>query len=144
MQRKIKIYLDDLRTPIEDGWYVVRDYRQFINALRLYGLENITLISLDHDLGPEAIDEYFKNVRNNFTLNYENIINEKTGYDCAKFLVDMSVQKNVPIPPVQVHSANPIGCANIIGYINNYLKNCKKPQTCTRVQVPFKIENNQK
>lgn len=137
-KKDIKLYLDDIRTPLEDDWLVVRSYNEFVNAIRLHGLENIKLISLDHDLGPQAMDEYFKNVRHNYTLNYDNIVNEKTGLDCAKFLVNQSMNYNIPIPFVQVHSANPVGSANIMGYINNYLKNCRLPQTCQRIIVPHK------
>jgi len=48
-------------------------------------LKNV-IISLDHDLGDTAMKEYFNNVSPNYTLDYNNI-EEKTGYDAAKFLV---------------------------------------------------------
>jgi hypothetical protein len=136
-----KLYLDDVRVPIDKTWVVVKNYNEFIAKIRLIGLENIQLISLDHDLGRQAMQEYFNNVQNNYTLNYDNIINEKTGYDCAKFLVRHSMEKEIPLPKIQVHSANPIGSANIIGYINNYLKNCDLPQNCDRIIVPHTIHN---
>jgi hypothetical protein len=41
-------------------------------------LQNIDLISLDHDLGPSAMKEYFQNVHPNYQLDYNNIT-EKTG-----------------------------------------------------------------
>jgi hypothetical protein len=28
----------------------------------------------------------------------------------------------------------------MMGYINNYLKNCKLPQSCVRNEIPHKIE----
>jgi hypothetical protein len=43
--------------------------------------------------------------------------------------------KKIPLPQIYVHSANPIGSANIMGYINNYLMSCKLPQTCIRIRV---------
>ena len=43
---KIRIYLDDVRTPVEDGWTVVRNYEQFVSTVMYNGLENIELISL--------------------------------------------------------------------------------------------------
>jgi hypothetical protein len=73
--------------------------------------------------------EYYTNVKNNSTLDYSNIY-EKTGYDAAKFLVSESMTHNIPLPQIYVHSANPIGAHNIMGYINNYLKNSKQPTTC--------------
>jgi hypothetical protein len=41
----------------------------------------------------------------------------------------------IPLPTIYVHSANPIGAANIIGYVNNYLKNCKLPEVCVKVNI---------
>lgn len=139
METKIKLYLDDLRTPTDESWMVVRNYKQFVSIINLYGLENFSIISLDHDLGEEAISEYFNNVKPNYKLNYDNIVNEKTGLDCAKFLVRISFNKKIQLPKIQVHSANPIGSANIIGYINNYLKNENLPQTCVRAKVPHTV-----
>lgn len=137
----VKIYLDDVRVPLDDSWIVVKNFDEFVAKINLIGLENIELISLDHDLGRQAMQEYFNSVQHNYTLNYDNIVNEKTGYDCAKFLVRYSMDKKIPLPRIQVHSANPIGSANITGYINNYLKNCNLPQNCNRAEVSFKVGN---
>jgi len=138
---KTKIYLDDVRTPENEGWTVVRDYEEFVGTVTLIGLENIELISLDHDLGNSAMSEYYSNVKPNFTLDYSNIT-EKTGYDACKFLVEHSMNTEVPLPNVVVHSANPIGAANMMGYINNYFKNCKQKQNCIRVDIPHTIEKS--
>jgi hypothetical protein len=48
--------------------------------------------------------------------------------------------KSIPLPQIYVHSANPIGSANIMGYINNYFMNCRMPQTCIRVKISHKIK----
>jgi len=152
------IYLDDVRTPktgpVEGvEWTVVRNYQEFIEAVKSIGLENIHIISLDHDLGDSAMSEYFNNVSPNYKLDYNNI-KEKTGYDCAKWLVnyfyetnpsrleqDRFIRRSVPVefPMVYVHSANPIGSANIIGYINNFFMNEGQPQTCVRVQIDHTV-----
>ena len=131
-----KIYLDDIRTPTDNDWVVCRDYNEFVDSVTNIGLENIEIISLDHDLGDTAIKEYFKNVSTNYILDYNNIT-EKTGYDCAKWLVDQSMDNSIVLPLILTHSANPIGSANIMGYINNYLKNSRLPQTCVRTRIPF-------
>ena len=133
-KEKIHLYLDDLRKPTDNSWQVVTNYNQFISHIRLNGLENYEVISLDHDLGEEAMNEFYNNALPNYKLNYDNI-NEKTGYDCAKWLVAESMTKNIPLPQIYVHSANPIGSANIMGYVNNYLMSCKLPQTCIRIRV---------
>jgi hypothetical protein len=136
---KKRIYLDDVRTPIGDDWIIVRNHEQFVSCVRLYGLENIEVISLDHDLGDTAMIEYYNNVKDNYTIDYNNIL-EKTGYDCCKFLVSLSMEKNIPLPQIFVHSANPVGAHNMMGYINNYLKNCRQPMTCKYQPFPHTIE----
>lgn len=138
---KISIYLDDVRTPTTGDWTVVRDYDSFVSTIMYHGLENIEVISLDHDLGDQAMVEYYTNVKNNYQLDYNNI-QEKTGYDCCKYLVNKSMETKIPLPQIYVHSANPIGSANMMGYINNYFMNCGTPQTCVRVSIPHKIEEN--
>lgn len=82
-----KIYLDDVRTPLDSDWIVVRDYDEFVSKITEIGLENIELISLDHDLGDSAMIEWHNNVVNNYTIDYNNIT-EKTGMDCTKWLVE--------------------------------------------------------
>lgn len=135
-----KLYLDDQRTPISKEWSVVRNFDEFTEFIRKYGLKNIEIISLDHDLGDTAIDEYYRNTKDNYTIDYDNI-QERTGYDCAKWLVDYCLINDEidNIPKIRVHSANPIGAANIMGYINNFYKNFKIKDLCIQWRVPFKI-----
>jgi hypothetical protein len=146
-REKMRLYLDDVRTPKDpnnewiDGvpqWEVVRSYDEFVAHIRKNGLDAYEVISLDHDLGDSAMNEYYNNVHPNYTLDYNNIV-EKTGYDCAKWLVAESMTKTIPLPQIYVHSANPIGSANIMGYVNNYLMNCRLPQTCIRVNIEHTI-----
>ncbi len=74
---KYNIYLDDIRTPIPNTtthdvpeWIVVRSYDEFVAKITELGLENIGLISLDHDLGDSAMREWHTNVYHNYTLDY--------------------------------------------------------------------------
>lgn len=131
---KIWLYLDDVRIPTEGNWQVVRSYDEFVTHIRTNGLENYEVISLDHDLGEGAMVEYYTNVKPNYELNYERIP-EKTGMDCARWLVAEVMNKQIQLPTIYVHSANPIGAANIMGYINNYFRNHKLPETCTKVNI---------
>jgi len=138
---KKRLYLDDVRTPVAEDWLIARNYDEFVAHIKLNGLGNFEVISLDHDLGESAMVEYYTNVKNNYELNYDNIL-EKTGMDCCKFLVAESMNKNIPLPQIYVHSANPIGSANMMGYINNYFKNCKSPQSCIRVEIKHTIHES--
>jgi hypothetical protein len=143
---KKRIYLDDVRTPISpnnewvegvEEWTVVRSYDEFVKTVTEIGLENIEVISLDHDLGDSAMKEWHKNVYHNYTLNYDNIT-EKTGYDCAKWLVEQWMDGK-PVVDVYTHSANAIGSANIMGYINNYRHVNRLFQNCVRVQIEHTV-----
>jgi hypothetical protein len=141
---KHQIYLDDVRTPMDrDKWIVVRTYDQFVEVVNRIGLENIQTVSLDHDLGPQAMNEWREGVRQNYTIDYGNIGDEKTGYDAAKWLVEQWLDGK-PIVQVFTHSANAVGAANIMGYINNYLHlnrfNALIDGRCEYREVPFKIE----
>jgi hypothetical protein len=80
IERK-RLYLDDVRTPIGDDWIIVRNYDEFVSTIKFHGLENFDVISLDHDLGEQSMVEYYTNVKNNYKLDYNNIVDEKTGYD---------------------------------------------------------------
>jgi len=135
---KYRIYLDDIRTPHDPAWVVVRNYDEFVAKITEIGLENIDLISLDHDLGDSAMQEWHINVANNFTLDYNNIT-EKTGMDCTKWLVEQWMNGK-QVVRVMVHSANAIGSANMMGYINNYKHINRLPQDCLRWVIPHTIE----
>lgn len=153
MTQKYNIYLDDVRTPKADEWIVVRSYDEFVAKITEIGLNNIEYISLDHDLGDTAMKEYYDNVSPNYKLDYENI-HEKTGLDCAKWLINHYYELNpkrvkmtrfdkreIPLffPKIYTHSANPIGSGNIMGYINNFLMNEAQSQDCVRVQIEHTV-----
>jgi hypothetical protein len=132
--KKYKIYLDDVRTPTEDGWTVVRSYSEFVDKINEIGLDNIELISLDHDLDDSAMDEWMDNTYYNYTINYDNI-KEPTGFQCAMRLIEMW-KVGGKLVDVVVHSANAIGSGNIMGVINHYRHVQRLPQNCVRVQIP--------
>jgi hypothetical protein len=138
INNRLRLYLDDIRTPVDDDWILVRNYDEFVAQIKLNGLGNFEVISLDHDLGEGAMVEYYTNVKNNYMLDYNNI-EERTGMDCCRYLVSESMNEKIPLPQIYVHSANPIGSANMMGYINNYLMNCRLSQTCVRVQINHTI-----
>ena len=83
---KIKIYLDDLReAPI--GWVRTKTAKETINILELN--KNIDILSLDHDLGDEKID------------------NCGTGYDVLLWIENKVATTNYKPPRViKTHSAN--------------------------------------
>ena len=110
------LFLDDIRDPIHafgytnfglfvtKQWDIVRDYDQFVDYINKNGLPDF--IAFDHDLGEKNYGIDFWDDHINDT--------EKTGYDCAKFLVDYCIDNNLKLPEFYVHSMNPIGKKNII------------------------------
>jgi len=79
----MKLYLDDERTPPE-GWTLVR---WPANAISILQSGEVTELSLDHDLGNDAIG---------------------TGYDVLTWLEgQVWGQDFVPPGVIKVHSANP-------------------------------------
>jgi len=150
----MKIYLDDIRIPDDKDWILVTNYDEFVNKVLELGLKNIEIISLDHDLGDSAMAEYFRNSKPNGFINYDNIT-EKTGFDCAKWLVNHFLDAfptishptmddlfipdpnaDVYFPQIYTHSANTVGSVNITSFINNFLKSQNKTPTCLRVRIP--------
>lgn len=127
------LFLDDMREPKNVrwldlppvSWVIIRNYDEFKKIILEKGLPNI--VSLDHDLADSHYKEYEwahddKNI-NKGKFNYDNC-KEKTGFDCAKFLVEYCLEKNLDLPIYFVHSMNYIGKENIISIFESY-KKCK-------------------
>lgn len=93
------LYLDDIRTPKQDHWIVVRTP----NAFRQMILDKGHLpeaISLDHDLG-EGLE---------------------SGYDVMHWLIELSLDHGLPLEDVDLgsHSANPVGRKNILSLFESW------------------------
>jgi len=97
-----KLFIDDIRDPVDASFAVVRSYEDAIAFMQANGcpLE----ISFDHDLGEE---------------------DAKTGFDVAKWMIEEDLNADGKFMPggfeYFVHSANPVGAANIRGLLDNYL-----------------------
>ncbi|MCR5496024.1 MAG: hypothetical protein K6F15_10355 [Treponema sp.] len=94
------LWLDDLRNPedyIKDDYDItwVKNYDEFVNLINEQGLPDV--ICFDHDLGEE-----------------------KSGYDCAKFLIEYCQARNLDIPQYDIQSSNIVGKDNIRNLLNNW------------------------
>jgi len=98
-----------------EHWVVVRSYNEFVDTINTLGLP--TFVSFDHDI---ASSHYGDGLHGD-DIPYDSYT-EKTGYDCAKWLVDYCMKKGVKHPPYVVHSMNPVGKRNIISYVESYNK----------------------
>lgn len=132
----MKLFLDDIRVPtdcinymsyqrkpyIETDWVIVRNYNEFVKWIVANSLKDIELISFDHDLA----DEHYNQSMYDGPIEYENYLmnhcTEKTGHDCAKWLVEYCIDNKVALPKFICHSMNPVGKVNILSYLENYEK----------------------
>ena len=119
------LFLDDVRIPTHVTWAnipanqhysVVRNYKEFVDLITLRGLPKF--VCYDHDLS----DCHYGHGLSNDDIPYDSY-SEKTGYDCAKWLVNYCINKQIKHPDYIVHSLNPVGKKNIESYIENYNKN---------------------
>lgn len=93
---KTFLFLDDVR-PTPNGFYRVYDYKGFTGFILKNGMPDF--ISFDHDLGEG-----------------------RSGFDCAKFLVEYCLDHHIPRIHFQVHSQNPVGKQNIESLLHNFNK----------------------
>ena len=78
---------------IDNDWVIVRNYNDFVNTIIQNGLPNI--ISFDHDLSDK---KYILRLdKNEDYSNYR----EKTGFECAKWLVNYCLDNNLNFPEYQ-------------------------------------------
>lgn len=94
-----KLFIDDLRNPVTDDWIIARTSDEAILVMIERGCPNE--ISFDHDLG---------------------------GNDTSMVVVKWLINSDLDHPGIlpgwfvfSVHSANPVGAANITGLLNGYL-----------------------
>ena len=115
-----KLFLDDCREPVSflnaelGEWYTVRNYNQFVETIMGKGMPD--WISFDHDLADE---HYHQPAEDGQPLDYTKY-KEKTGYDCAVWLIEYCMKTNQPLPQWQVHSFNPMGRKNIDMILSTY------------------------
>jgi hypothetical protein len=102
--KKTKMYIDDIRNPKTGGFIIVRSSESAIEFMENNGCPDY--ISFDHDLGD--ID---------------------TAMLVVKYMVEKDLDNDGTFIPkdfeFNVHSANPVGAANIEGYLNCYLRTRK-------------------
>lgn len=97
---KTKLWIDDIRTPPTGEWIWAKNYD---DAIAQIFTGNFVRVSLDHDLGDE---------------------NAKTGYDilCE---IERQIAKGgfwIFLPEFEIHSANPVGRANMQRAIDSIWK----------------------
>lgn len=119
-----KLFLDDERFPpdgaypYEGGeWIIARSYDDAVWCVENYGMPSV--ISFDHDLGMPGDDDPFTERVGMFSAS------ERSGYDFAKWLCGHAMDRGIRLSgslDFVVHSQNPVGAANITGYIRRFME----------------------
>jgi hypothetical protein len=126
------LFLDDERFPQDvtwvklppHNWTIVRNYADFVRTIENKGLP--VEIAFDHDLGHEHYQAYHTAAKPGHGVIDYSSFKEKTGLDCAKWLIEHCNEKNLPFPKYYVHSMNPIGKQNIINAFNSFKRYLQK------------------
>lgn len=134
IQRKgTVIWLDDLRDPFLGNWIRdfipeyfclgkivwVKSFDDFTKMIKYSGLPD--KICFDHDLGEDvAIQLVAGGMEKSKARQVKKLA--KSGFDCAKWLVDYCLDNSIQVPDWSIQSANPVGKENI----NSLLFNAKK------------------
>ena len=125
-KRTYNLFLDDIRDPsdpftytqnhkyVDLSWVVVRNYPEFVDEIsqRYIKGELPELISFDHDLAGDPYQEMMTPSYNEF--------GERTGYHCAKWLIDFCIDTDTKLPEYLVHSMNPAGKENILSLLKSF------------------------
>ena len=124
-KKTYNLFLDDFRRPEDafsymglavynlEEWIIVRNYYAFITIIEKKGVPE--KISFDHDLA----DIHYK-VQD---FDYDTPDYEKTGYHCAKWLIDFCLDNNYELPKeIIIHSMNPYGSRNIKSLFDTFYK----------------------
>lgn len=113
------LFLDDERFPKQvtwlnlpaQDWKIVRSYDEFVKFIEKNGVP--VFVSFDHDLNDEHYRQSMYNPDRHYNLYYP-LFKEKTGFHCAKWLVEYCLDNGHKIPEYLAHTMNPIGKENII------------------------------
>ena len=95
-----KLFLDDIRNPLDNGWEIVRSYEEFLTIIQERGKPRS--ISFDHDLGEGG-----------------------TGLDCVKWLIH-DMRMDLRDVTITFHSENLVGVRNMWGLILGWRNFCER------------------
>lgn len=116
--KNVLVWIDDLRNPRDTQWkrFITQNFRnvtfddvvwchsydEFMTYMNAHGIPRY--VSFDHDLADTQLTQ------------------ERTGYTCAKSIIDACLDANVDVPQYAIQSSNPVGARNIASLMDNYHK----------------------
>lgn len=126
--KKIFLWLDDVRNPMDSRWkeYVnfegidqvvwVKNYREFTEYISKNGIPYS--VSFDHDLEPSQYIVY--------SSNKDIKASGKNGLDCAKWMIEYCIEYSIEIPIYSCHSFGKEKKKSILNYLDNASKIIKR------------------
>lgn len=112
------LFLDDVRTPQDETWEIVRTVEEFSRWIQDNGVPEI--VSLDHDLGEQMI------YRGQSAEDYEELrgqSKELTGLDACQVLLAFCKDYGDVPQNIFIHSANPVGAERMEQYLTKEVDN---------------------
>lgn len=111
-----------IQSPFKTVW--VKSYDEFVKWIKQNGLPDA--ICFDHDLGMDvSLTARSKGMSKRKSRELKG--GEKTGYDCAKWLIDYCLDRSeLSLPLYNIQSANPVGKENIDGCLKHYMRYIKR------------------
>lgn len=134
MTNAVFLFLDDIRQPkdafeytkeemfLNQEWAIVRNFDEFKNHIENNIMPNF--ISFDHDLA----DTHYtpQHLWNDYDKSKEwqdqQVHKEKTGYECAMWLVEYCINNGLQLPKYYCHSMNPVGKDKILNTLDMHKK----------------------
>lgn len=134
MTNAVFLFLDDIRQPkdafeytkeemfLNQEWAIVRNFDEFKTHIENNIMPNF--ISFDHDLAdthytPEHLwSDYDKSKE----WQDQQVHKEKTGYECAMWLVEYCINNDLQLPKYYCHSMNPVGKDKILSALDMHKK----------------------
>lgn len=126
------LFLDDTRKPSDVNWVdlplvewtIVRDYKQFVDTIKSRGMPEF--IAFDHDLADEHYGYTGEIGRDDEYEEHRKKYKEKTGYECALWVINYCVDNNLKMCPHVAHSVNPVGRSKINGAFESYKRHLEQ------------------
>ena len=127
------LFLDDKRLPKDvyrytlkkeykdKKWVIVANYEEFVLYLKHHGVPDF--VSFDHDIAESHYTpkELWNDYEASKAWQDAQVHKEKTGFDCAEYLIKFCTQNGHCLPEYYCHSQNPVGRDKINKFLYEYI-----------------------
>ena len=102
-------------------WVVVTNYEEFVLYLNHYGIPDF--VSFDHDIAESHYTpkEFWNDYEASKAWQESQVHKEKTGYECAEYLIKFCIENRHYLPEYYCHRQNPVGRDKINELLYKYI-----------------------